>query len=200
MKSKCEFRVKEVPKIIALSGGPGVGKTSIIHCLQKLGYPVREEVFTRLFAQAQNEGRFTEEYLHSQELIHELISAQMKLENQAVAGKVLFLDRSRIDIWGFAKNMGITPHLEDQSALDGGLYDFVFMIEPMPKKFYDQNMIRRQNYEESLEHHEANVIRCREYLEAHGQDPQIYLKRVPFFKDGLPLSAEERTQHILGQI
>src|SRR5690242_8839705 len=116
MKSRFEARVK-APRIIALSGGPGVGKTSIIHCLQNLGYPVREEVFTRLFAQAQHEGRFTEEYLHSQELIHELVSAQVKLENQAASGEVLFLDRSRIDIWGFARNMGITPRLEDQSAL-----------------------------------------------------------------------------------
>ncbi len=187
-------------KKIALTGGPGVGKSSIIHQLKNLGYSVREEVFTKLFAEAQKEGRFNDQYLQSRKLVHELLSEQMELEKNVQGEKLIFLDRSRIDIWGFARSMRITPNQSDRVLLESGHYDLVFMIEPMPKEFYDQNSIRRQSYDESLEHHQINVEGTTDYLQMCGQDPDTHLIRVPFFHSGKQLSILERTRFILDRI
>ena len=67
-----------------------MGKTFIIQCLQKLGYDVREEVFTQLFSEAQKIGSFNDEFLHSKELILDLILAQKHLESQTGQGNLLF--------------------------------------------------------------------------------------------------------------
>ena len=77
---------------IVLSGSPGVGKTSILHHLQELKYETRVEVFTRLFAEAQKEGRFNEEFLRSPQIVHELASAQEALESQPSNSSLLSRD------------------------------------------------------------------------------------------------------------
>lgn len=187
-------------KKVVLTGGPGVGKTSIIKHLRELKYEVRDEVFTQLFAQAQKENRFDEHFLHSRELIHDLVSFQRELESQPSQSDLLFLDRSLIDIWGFAKGMGITPFEEDQIELENSHYDLIFVIDPLPEKYYDQNLIRRQNYPESLEHHLAGVQRYVQYLEFKGRDPKTCLIRVPFRELDLKASVMERSQFILSKI
>jgi predicted ATPase len=185
---------------IVLTGGPGVGKSSIIHCLQEMGYSVREEVFTKIFAQAQNAGKFDDAFLYSKKLIQELISAQIELENREEANENLFLDRSCIDIWGFARNMGITLDPEERKSLESRRYDLVFIVEPMPREFYDQNAIRRQSYEESLVHHQANLENAIEYLKLQGEFSKNSLVHVPFSLDDRFLSVKERTQFVLDQV
>lgn len=187
-------------KKVVLTGGPGVGKSSIAQCLAKLGYSVREEVFTSLFDKAQKEGRFNDQFLHSRELIHDLMQSQLELEKPSKDENLLFLDRSLIDIWGFARSMGITPFLDDKTVLESGKYDLIFMIEPMPKEFYEQNAIRRQSYSESLEHHQINVEASEGYLQMQRLDPSVHLVRVPFVYQGRQLSVSERTQFILDQV
>lgn len=187
-------------KKIVLTGGPGVGKTSIIQHLRTLNHEVREEVFTKLFGEAQSEGRFNDAFLHSQELIHDLISAQLELEAQTVSGGFLFLDRSLIDIWGFSRNMGITPLVSDQELLSQADYDYVFIIEPIPRSFYDQNAIRRQTYEESLEHHQLVVSAYTSFLSERGRNPKTCVLSVPYSEiDHLTLVAD-RTNFILERL
>lgn len=184
-------------KRVVLTGGPGVGKTSIIQNLRKQNYDVRDEVFTHLFAQAQKEARFNAEFLHSPELVHDLICAQMELERRPCQGDFLFLDRSRIDILGFSKNMGIRPFEEDQKELLRGVYDLIFIINPMPKKYYDQNEVRRQNYEESLEHHASVVQHYLEFIEGQGKNVKDCLIDVPFHDAAPEASIQWRTEFIL---
>lgn len=138
--------------------------------------------------------------MHSRELIHDLVSAQIELEAQPTESESVFLDRSRIDIWGFAKNMEIAPNFQDQANLEDVEYDAIFVVDPIPKKFYDQNTVRRQNYEESLEHHQAIVERYTEFLKFKGQEQKVRLIHVPFVENGAPSSVSERTEFILDRV
>jgi predicted ATPase len=200
MKTKSSFGQAHTIKKIVLTGGPGVGKTSIVRCLNELKYDVREEVFTRLFAEAQKEGRFNDQFLISPQLIHDLLSSQISQEAQPGKGNLLFLDRSRIDIWGYSKNMGITPFEEDKMELENGDYDLVFVIEPLPKGYYDQNSIRRQSYQESLEHHVSVVQHYVDFLKIKEKDPNSCLIQVPFLNFDPINSVMNRTQYILQEI
>jgi predicted ATPase len=185
---------------IVLTGGPGVGKTSIIQCLQKLGYDVREEVFTRLFAEAQKIGAFNDEFLRSKKLILDLILAQKHLESQTGQGNLLFLDRSRIDILGYIKNMGILPSKEDKAWLEQNDYALIFMIQPLPEKHYDQNSVRRQTQQESLEHHRSINQHYIDFLNVNGLDSASYLINVPYFEGKTEESVLKRTQFILKKV
>ncbi|MBI2711522.1 MAG: ATP-binding protein [Bdellovibrio sp.] len=191
---------KTKPKKIVLTGGPGVGKTSILKCLKDLNYEVRPEVFTYLFAQAQQSQKFNEAYLTSPELIKNLIKAQKQQESLPVKGNQLFLDRSKVDILGYTKNLKIPVNKEDQTWLTSNDYDLIFVIEPLPKKNYDQNKIRRQTQEESLEHHESIVNHYIDYLELNGRDPAQCMIKVPFFEGSRENSVQKRTQFILKEI
>ncbi len=56
---------------IAVSGGPGVGKTSIIKQLKAWQFDVRHEVFTELFNAAGNKQKLDQLFSDSQKLLHE---------------------------------------------------------------------------------------------------------------------------------
>ncbi len=187
-------------KKFVLTGGPGVGKTSIINSLRKQNYDVRDEVFTDLFRKAQREGRFSDEFLHSPALVHDLLRVQVELERQPCPGSFQFLDRSRVDILGFSKNMGIVPFVEDQNDLLQGDYDLVFVISPMPKNYYVQNEVRRQTYEESLEHHASVVQHYREYILGQQKTLKDCLIEVPFYEGDFLASVQWRTEFILREV
>jgi predicted ATPase len=185
-------------KKIVLTGGPGVGKTSILQCLQTLKYDVRDEVFTQLFKQAQAAGQFNDEFLHSKDLIHQLVLAQKELEAKPPQGNLLFLDRSRVDILVYAKNMGIAPSDDDLKWLEQSEYDLIFVIQPLPEKYYDQNSVRRQNQKESLEHHSRITLHYHDVLK--NQNSKSPLIEVPFFEGLFEESVSKRTQFILKNI
>ena len=187
------------PKKIVLTGGPGVGKTSVLRYLSDLNYSVREEVFTKIFNKALEENRFNDDFLRSKELVHKLTLAQLELETQPTQNECLFLDRSLIDIWGFAKNMSIEVNFRDEKKLTTAKYDFVFILDPLPKHHYDQNTIRRQTFEESLKHHHSVLNRYKEFLKLTDQ-VSTPLVQVPFIELGSPSTVKERTDFILEKL
>ena len=74
------------------------------------------------------------------------------------------------------------------------------MINPMPKKHYDQNDIRRQTYEESLGHHASVVQHYRIYIESKKSGGQECLIEVPYYDSHFTDSVQWRTESILNRI
>lgn len=185
---------------VVLSGGPGVGKTSIIQYLRSLNYEFREEIFTQIFAEAESEGKLNEEFLRSEKLLHDLVQAQQKLEAKESKTDLIFLDRCRIDILGFAANLNIKPTQKDLKWLIQNEYDLFFIVEPLPEKFYDQNAVRRQSQKESLEHHEKIIQHYSDFIKNNHLDLEKCLIRVPFFKGERQESVQKRAQFILSEI
>jgi hypothetical protein len=87
---------------------------------------------------------------------------------------------------------------KDSDRLLKGEYDLFFVIQPMPKKYYDQNQIRRQNYEESLQHHEMVVGHYQDILAA--QNNRDVLIEVLFYEADTEVSVRLRTEFILNEI
>ena len=186
---------------IVLTGGPGVGKTSIIRLLKKWNYDVTEEAFTALCSKAQELGQWTDQYSHSPDWVHDLLTFQVKQERRSFGKEFLFLDRGKIDIiLGSLINEKITPYPEDQIELQNIDYDLHFIIEPLPSQYYDQNLIRIQSFDESLVHHqncEKNYIQILKKLK---KDPDKCFIRVPFYDLDPIASVQRRAQFILDQL
>jgi len=87
-------RSQKVTKIV-FSGGPGVGKTTILNALKNLGYEVRTEVFTAIFSQANKENAFEDLFKNKKKLISELILLQKENEKMDFMPKekLVALDR-----------------------------------------------------------------------------------------------------------
>lgn len=188
------------PKKIVLTGGPGVGKTSVLHYFTGLGYDVREEVFTRHFSEAHLRGDFNDAFLESKELLENLIQSQKDLEAQKANGQFVFLDRCRVDILGFCKNIGINPPPGHLEWLTNNEYDLVFILDPLPAALYERNPIRRQSQFESLEHHKNITQHYSDFAKFNHLDPGKFLVRVPYFSADFRTSVELRGKFILDRI
>ena len=185
---------------IVLTGGPGVGKTSILETLSELNFDTRKEVFTDIFAKAHEAGSFNEEFLRSAELLEKLISSQKALEAREAKSEFLFLDRCRADILGFCKNLEIHPPESDSNWLNKNEYDLVFIIEPLPARFYEQNSIRRQTQTEALDHHNKIIEHYTTFSKVNKLDPEDFLVKVPFIEAPKKESVHLRTEFILNTL
>jgi predicted ATPase len=166
---------------IVLTGGPGVGKTSILAQLKKLNYEVRSEVFTEVFGEAVRENRLNELFAKPSELLGDLIRRQRKIEFTTDQEGVTFFDRSHVDILAFAQTLQFSLSPDDLKELTQAQYDLVFLIEPLPSQFYDQNKIRRQDYAQSLQDHKLVADAYREFFRKQGSEPKEKIISVPQF-------------------
>lgn len=193
--------MRKITKIV-FSGGPNVGKTSILQELKKRGYDVRNEVFTKLFSEAQKENRFEELFKNKKVLINKLIELQIeeeKIDNTSTQ-KYIFLDRGMVDISGFPKEIEYNLTSQEISILENFHYDLCFMPDPLDKQFYDQNSIRRQTFEESLERHKQCVEVYREFYKNKNFDSEKYIVFVPNFLNFGSLSISKRADFVLKTI
>ncbi len=186
---------------IVLTGGPGVGKTSIVDELHQRGFDVRPEVFTEIFSEAVQRDDFEQLFLEPDLLLHELTARQKAREDEPSQSELLFLDRSMIDILGFAHMENLTMPPQDLTTALQAHYDIACVIEPMARRYYVQNEIRKQDCNEALRHHAAVVANYKKCFEGNGTHPLQKLISIPaFHSNRAPMSIVERTDYLLEQI
>lgn len=125
---------------IVITGGPSVGKTTIITGLAERGYQVVHEFATQII----KEGEFlpwVDRASFQQEVLRRQIEAEGALEGY---GHTVFLDRGLFD--------GEAYYLYDKLAvpeifhdLDASHYCLALLIEELP--FFDTTDVRRENLE-----------------------------------------------------
>lgn len=121
-----------------ITGGPSVGKTTIVTGLQNLGYKVVHEIATRLI----QEGRILP-WVDRQKFQQEVLRRQQSAEAAILDfDKPVILDRGLFD--------GEAYYLYDKlpvpaafSNLDAGQYAAAFLIEPL--NFFEETDVRREN-------------------------------------------------------
>ena len=190
-------------KKIVFSGGPNVGKTSILLELKKRGYQVRNEVFTKLFSEMQKENRLDDLFKNKEALINRLIALQIEEENfhNINAQEYIFFDRGIIDISGFAKEIEYNLTQQKISIIENINYDFCFIPEPLDKQFYEQNSVRRQTFEESLERHKQCINIYIEYFKSKDLEPEKHIIYVPNISSNYTnLSIDQRVDFVLKTI
>lgn len=157
-----------------LTGGPGVGKTTVIQELARCGYQVVPEAFHRLHTEAEKRGTLSTFFHDQLQLRRDLIYLQRKMELGLDVKSPAFLDRSLVDIIAFGDYFNIEMP-EELRAYAHQKYDLIFFLEPLPCDYYKNTSARRESYEES------KVIHC--FLKKAYQDQrydQAQLINVPF--------------------
>ena len=125
---------------IVITGGPSVGKTTIISMLESAGYPVVNEMATQII----KEGKFLP-WVDRSSFQAEVLRRQLEAEAKVLDEEgVVFLDRGLFD--------GEAYYIHDKieipeafSRFSGDRYTVALLIEELP--FFEVNEVRRENIE-----------------------------------------------------
>ena len=125
---------------IVITGGPSVGKTTIVSLLEAQGYSVMHEQATQII----KEGKFlpwVDRQAFQKEVLRRQLAAEAAL---ATLAQLTFLDRGLFDgeAYYIFDNIKIP---EVFATLDASTYKMAFLIEELP--FFDANDVRRENLE-----------------------------------------------------
>lgn len=132
-----------------LSGGSGVGKSTIINLLKNHNYQTTPECWTLMFDDAKNNNCL--EAFSNQDPImfrEKLMNLQVSMEEALDKTKIAFLDRSIIDNSAFRYYYNV-PMSETKSTVSQ--YDLIFFPDPLPENQYQKTELC--SYSESLRMH-----------------------------------------------
>lgn len=158
-----------------ITGGPGVGKTSIIRYLKEKGYHVVGEAATDVIRRSLEKGismPWDKEF--KSDFNDEILELQYKRQNKTPDRGLVFFDRSMIDTFTYALiPMGGTKSLEAmarrvQSVLDQQFYNqTVFFIDNL--NGCEKNEIRHENLDQlhMIERHLEQSYRALGYNVVH---------------------------------
>ncbi len=151
-----------------LTGGPGVGKTSVGNALKQRGFMVAKEAFSDLFedyvlreqtkglSQKDSENNFWK-FIITESVAFRRVLMCRQLELEEAAEKlhgIMFVDRGTPDIVAFGDVFGIYMTPEFRLLAESHEYNkYVFFLEPLPKELYQQTHVRHESYEESVKMH-----------------------------------------------
>ncbi len=168
-----------MPKFV-ITGGPGVGKTTTLLEIQKLGHRVVPEAARQIITQEQQKKEgilpWTNLFVF-QQLVTKL---QLELED-GVGKEIAFLDRGYVDNFAYCKVGNILAPQELVALKSIHKYDGVFVLDPLPH--YNKDDVRKEDAVFAQALHEAIM----EVYHEQGYSPI----RVPV------LSPEERARFIL---
>ena len=169
-------------KKYVVTGGPGVGKSTVINILANRGYDVIPEMARETIEE--EVGRDSDALPWKDLSKFQGIIAQKQLENERRAvGDEIFLDRCLIDGHAYCQQGQVaTPEIILNEAK--GRYDKIFLLDPLPK--YETDSARKENAELQAIIHKATEDAYREF------DYEII--NVPV------LDPEERVDFIIEQI
>lgn len=175
-------------KRYVLTGGPGVGKTTLINVLAKKGYQTVPEAYAVLYKQAQNAHMLDTFFNDPVALYARILEEQLRLESELSDAAPTFLDRSAVDIIAFAHHFKVPFNIAFYESVQQR-YDIIFFLEPLPVHLYEQTMQRKETIEEAFVIHK--LLQDAYQKNGYQEDQCI---AVPFG------TASERIAYIMSQI
>ena len=151
-------------KKIALIGGPGTGKTTLINALRSKGYNCMEEISRQITLEAQEKGieqLFLEDpLLFSEQLL--LGRQKQFLKADSLEREVVFFDRGLPDVVAYLDYLKSSYPESFKTICSQHSYDKVFILKPW-KTIYTQDNERYESFEQALIIHDFLVKSYTEY-------------------------------------
>ena len=149
---------------IALIGGPGTGKTSLINALKAKGYPCMDEISRQITLEAQKKGieqLFLEDpLLFSKQLL--LGRQKQFLSAENLSNGFVFFDRGLPDVVAYLDYLDSPYPKSFKTICKEHIYNQVFILKPW-KTIYAQDNERYETFEQALIIHDFLVKSYTEY-------------------------------------
>lgn len=139
---------------IVITGGPGTGKSSLIHELMKRNYECMPEISRQVTLEAQQAGvkqLFLKDPLQFSGLLLKGREQQF-LTAESKAAELVFFDRGIPDVHAYMNYLGVKyPAIYIEKSLECR-YTTIFMTPPW-QEIYESDNERYESYEQSLAIH-----------------------------------------------
>ncbi len=140
-------------KKYVITGGPGIGKTTVIEILASRGYKIVPEAARIIIEEGKRKGGDILPWVDLEKFQKAVAEKQIELEEKCAA-EVAFQDRGVIDGYGYCIN-GKVPVPEVIEKLPKNYYYKVFVLEPLP--IYENDKARWEVRDECLRIHQAII-------------------------------------------
>ena len=138
-------------KKIALIGGPGTGKTTLINALKAKGFACMEEISRQVTLEAQQKGidqLFLEDPLLFSE--HLLLGRQNQfLKADDLNHEIVFFDRGLPDVVAYLDYLKSSYPESFKTICSQHKYNHIFILKPW-KAIYEQDNERYETFEQAL--------------------------------------------------
>jgi predicted ATPase len=189
----CVPRSSPVPaRFVAITGGPGSGKTSLVNHLDSLGYPTVPEAGIQIIDELNRElgvqGQVEWRKGHRAEFQRRVVERMASLEAACTAaeGSLVLCDRGLPDVLAYSELFGIELEPDLRSLVDRQRYLQVFILDTLTDFPARSTTGRTSDRERSVR---LNALLFKAYRSC-GYSPI----RVP------ELSIEERAQLVLSEL
>lgn len=147
-----------MPIKVVITGGPGTGKTSIIRILRKK-YPVEPESARLVLTRNNLFKNHTALQVSGLKLQDAIWNLEIKHYNQAIKSKnkIVFFDRGYFDGFAYAHLSHLHKLHKEMEEGKKIKYDYVFMLNPLPVKFYGNDSVRAESYQQSKKIHKLII-------------------------------------------
>lgn len=137
-----------LPKKYVLTGGPGVGKSTLIELLKGKGHEVVPEAARMVIGEEQKKGSDMVPWDNLSKFQEAVAKRQLKNESAITSG-VAFLDRGIVDGYAYAKLGNIEAPRE---VIQNGRnrYEKVFLLKKLPTYERDSARIEDKEMQESI--------------------------------------------------
>lgn len=153
---------KAGPIRVAVTGGPGAGKTSLLEALKRRGYAVVSEVARAIIADRKANGLSAR--AAPIEFARAIVERDIDQYTSIRSGHVLvFFDRSLLDSLGMLAALGQLSDADRRRYLEQYPYHATAFILPPWREIYRTDLERDQTYEEAVRVYQslrAWYIRC----------------------------------------
>jgi len=168
-------------KKYVITGGPCSGKTTIIYGISSRGFPILQETARKVMWKYGIHPK--DDFINFQKV---LMDEQIKIEKglEKCNFKEVFLDRSLIDTYAYAKFGGLKYPEEIIKIVENAKYDKIFFLERL-----DEYMLDPKRWESEEIADELHKTLYKTYID-FGYEP-IYVPSLPF---------KERIDFILSEI
>lgn len=134
-----------------LTGGPGIGKTTILNLMALRGITVVSEAARYVIEIEQAQDGDALPWKDNSKFQQRVMDRQLELESD-LGGDIAFLDRGLVDGHGYCNHFG-TATPEGLIELSIGRYEKVFLLDQLPN--YKNDESRLEDFEEATKIHEA---------------------------------------------
>lgn len=137
-------------KRIVITGGPGSGKTVLIHYLEKEGYRVKHEISRDVILEAQRQG-IEQLFLEDPILFSKkLLEGRLKQfhESNSFADPILFYDRGMPDVTAYMDFVETHYPENFSETCNKYRYDEIFVLPPW-QAIYKQDNERYESFEQA---------------------------------------------------
>ena len=175
------------PNLFVITGGPGVGKTTLLRELERRGYCCVPEVARAIIRQQVASGGEALPWADTARYTELMLQGSIEVyDANKSATRPTFFDRGILDVLCYVRLIRLDKTAEIEAACEKYRYNKMVFIAPPWREIYSTDDERKQSFDEAVRTHEVMLEAYRRYGYRLVELPRV--------------SAEERAEFVAARV